>query len=291
MQGRASISVPISALAVIIGVTAGWWALALYPASVQPEWLARTRLACFGAAPGGLPNAGGWVLLVGEPLGMLGVLLAGWGGALRRDLAVLVGRWWGRALVAGVALSLLAGASFTAVYVRRVAAQDAESFASGLPREQWAPVRQPVPVLSLVDQRGRTFDLRSLRGRPVLVTFAFAHCATVCPTLVRRVMRARDDAGRDGVPLVVVTVDPWRDAPARLPTIARAWNLQDGDLVLSGEVDAVNRTLDAWGVARTRDPSTGDVAHASPVLLVDRDGAGAWRAEAIEALGPLLRGS
>jgi hypothetical protein len=38
-----------------------------------------TRAVCFGAARDELPNAGGWVLLVGQPLGMLGILLTAWG--------------------------------------------------------------------------------------------------------------------------------------------------------------------------------------------------------------------
>src|SRR5688500_19433216 len=66
----------LTALAAILVITAAWWALALWPAAAEPEWLARTRAACFGSERGGLPDAGGWVLLVGEPIGMLVAPLA-----------------------------------------------------------------------------------------------------------------------------------------------------------------------------------------------------------------------
>jgi protein SCO1/2 len=282
--------VSLAALAVIVVVTVGWWALALYPAGqAAPEWLARTRLACFGAAPGGLPNAGGWILLVGEPIGMLAILVAVWGDALRRDLRAVATRRWGPALLWTLAACLGLSVAGTAVFVFRVAQQGAETFAANVPREQWAPAEQGVPALRLTDQHGRAFDLASLRGRPALVTFAFSHCATACPTLVRQVRRLREDAKAERVPLVIVTVDPWRDVPARLPTIAREWNLAPGDVVLSGSIPEVNRVLDDWGVGRTRDETTGDLAHATVVLLVHRDGRRASRMDGgVEALTRLL---
>src|SRR6185503_234591 len=80
----------LSALGAVALVTAAWWVLALYPAATAPEWMVRTRYVCFGAPPGGLPNAGGWILLAGQPIGMLVMLFAGWGNAVVRDV-----RWFG----------------------------------------------------------------------------------------------------------------------------------------------------------------------------------------------------
>ena len=57
------------ALAAMGLVSVAWWALALWPASAAtPEWLLRTREVCFGASRDTLPNAGGWILLIGEPI-------------------------------------------------------------------------------------------------------------------------------------------------------------------------------------------------------------------------------
>jgi hypothetical protein len=68
MRGRAA----VSALVAIVAVTAAWWALALWPVGGSaPDWLLRTREVCFGATADTLPDAGGWILLVGQPAGML----------------------------------------------------------------------------------------------------------------------------------------------------------------------------------------------------------------------------
>jgi protein SCO1/2 len=261
----------VAALGVILVVTAAWWALALYPAgAAAPEWLVRTRLACFGAAPGSLPGAGGWVLLVGEPLGMLGILVAGWRRALVRDLRLLASRAWGVALLTAVAASVVWGGVAAADVIRRVgtATADLGAFDAGEP----VPLDVVAPPLRLVDQHGERFDIARYRGTPVIVTFAYAHCEIVCPTVVQQVRRARIGAGRTDIPMVVMTLDPWRDVPARLPSIAARWELSPGDRVVSGSVEEVNRTLSAWGAGRSRDTHTGEIDHAIAALVVDREG-------------------
>jgi cytochrome oxidase Cu insertion factor (SCO1/SenC/PrrC family) len=129
------------------------------------------------------------------------------------------------------------------------------------------------PELGLVDQRGDRVALADLEGRPALVTFAFGHCGDICPVVVESARRARDDAwGSEGAALVVVTLDPWRDTPPRLPDLAERWGLGPGDYVLSGEVEEVESVLDAWNVARQRDLRTGDLAHPPLVYVMDASG-------------------
>lgn len=287
--------VAAGALGVIAAVTVAWWALALYPAGgAAPEWLLRTRMACFGAAPGGLPNAGGWVLLIGEPIGMLGVLGIAWGGSLATDLRWLMARDWGRAMMAACVAALVFGAiqATRVVHTAMAAGNRSEAFdvaSAGTGGTTTIPV---VPPLTLVDQGGGAFDLSQLTGRPVLVTFAYAHCETVCPTVVRQVLTLRESARRMDIPLVVVTVDPWRDVPPRLATIAAGWGLAHDDRVLGGEIAQVNAALDAWGVGRSRDESTGDVAHAVLVVLVDREHRSATRVQGdMLQLSDLMRGA
>lgn len=259
------------ALVAIVAIAAAWWALALWPASTgEPEWVSRTRAVCFGARPGGLPDAGGWILLIGEPAGMIGVLIAVWGRSLgaelRRMRAHPVWRILGGSLVVVVMVAIVAlGVRVTRAYAS--SRTPATSFAGLTTR-----VDVDAPVISLTDQHGRRVSLGEFRGRPLLVTFAFGHCATVCPTIVRDVMAARREAERGEVPLVVVTLDPWRDTPDRLPSIASHWELGPRDHVLSGSVGEVEAALDALGVGRRRNTTTGDVEHAGTVLLIDAHG-------------------
>lgn len=213
------------------------------------------------------------MLLIGEPLGMLGTLVLVWGRALADDVGWLARHTSGRVAMVAVVLGATAG---LALAVQRVAAGTmAEATARFDVTAAYAPVVRldaPAPTLMLVDQRGESFDLTAWRGAPAMVTFAFAHCADVCPTLVHQLRDARRAARREQVPIAVVTLDPWRDVPSRLPHIARQWALDAGDRVLSGSIVAVGEVLDAWGVGRARDEKTGDISHAAVAFLLNADG-------------------
>ena len=262
-------------LTAIVLITVAWWALALWPTpGVEPEWLARTRAACFGSARGELPDAGGWVLLVGEPLGMLAALLAGWRRSVGAQLRWVWNRRAGSAALRAVGGMLASAVGAAGARVAR-ASQTASAPVSGVA----ARVNRSAPDFALLDQHGRLVRLTDFRGRPLIVVFAFGHCATVCPAAVHDMLLARRNARRMDVPLVVATLDPWRDTPDRLPSIANAWGLGPGDHVLSGSVADVERVLDAFGVSRRRDETTGDVAHVPRTLLVDAGGRIAWRVD------------
>lgn len=265
------------ALVVIVVVTAAWWALAFFPpGAVEPDWLARTRAACFGSSHGGLPDAGGWILLVGEPAGMIAALYAGWRTALKRDLAVVRTQRASCAAAAIVAVLMIAGLAATGVRVAKMieAGRDMVTLPPGTP----VRVDAPLPLIVLVDQRGERHTLQELGDGRALLTFAFAHCASVCPATVGNLHAARRTALRADIPIVVVTLDPWRDTPDRLPTIAKEWMLASNDRVVSGDVEDVERVLDALGIGRRRDEATGDVEHGTTVMMIEH-GRIAWRVE------------
>jgi len=269
----------LSALGFLAAVTGAWWALALWPLPTEsPEWLERTRAVCFNTGPTGLPDASGWILLVGQPLGMIGILLAGWRSEVVSALgAVVRSRWGGFAAVAG-AMCVVLGAG--AVGVRVANARQPQL---GLPdpvgvSDSYPRLDRPLPdMTALVDQNGHAFDASVLRDRPALVTFGFGHCETVCPIVVRSALRVRKAlAGEPDLRVVALTLDPWRDTPSRLGVIAEEWGLGPGDLLLGGDVAAVEAALDAWNVARSRDERSGDVIHPALVYLVERDGTVAY---------------
>jgi cytochrome oxidase Cu insertion factor (SCO1/SenC/PrrC family) len=265
----------LGALAAIVLVTVAWWALALWPATAAtPAWLLRTREICFGAAPDTLPNAGGWILLIGEPVGLVAVLAVIWGDALREGLAAALARPAGRVLLAGAVLGVTGGLVATARVVAEVrgepfSVRTATDVAGAVAA---ARVDAAAPVLELTDQHGDAVTLERFRGRPVIVTFAFGHCTTVCPLTVTAARSAGRRLADRGAVLLVVTLDPWRDTESRLPFLAEAWELGEGMHVLSGEVGAVEQTLSAWRVPRARNPTSGDVTHPSMVYVVSPAG-------------------
>jgi protein SCO1/2 len=288
---------PLGALAVLMAATLLWWAFALWPLpSDAVPWLERARFVCFNTTDSGLPDASGWVLLIGQPIGMLALLMVGWGGRVREALYHLTSSASGRLLATAITLVMVGGLGAAGVRVAGAQPLDATLSVADAP-ETYPRLDRPWPsALGLVDQRGDSFTLSSLEGRPALVTFAFAHCATICPLLVRNAMAARDalstKAGLGDMAVVALTLDPWRDTPSRLPAMAEQWGLGPRDFVLSGSVDAVEAALDAWGVQRVRDPANGDVTHPALVYLVEGDGTVAFAAtggtEQLEALGSRL---
>jgi protein SCO1/2 len=288
-------NVALTGLVALFTVTAATWALAFWPVQESAGWVARTRYVCFGVSSNGLPDGGGWIALIGGPLGMLGMLAAGWSRGLR-----MLFRHARTSRVIAASLSTLALGSLMLVAgaISRVAqARDANAALAAIDAPaaaEYPRLDRPAPALALFAQDGHARALTDLRGRPVLVTFGYAHCETVCPLTVQRVLTAQRQLNASGsqIAVLIVTLDPWRDTPARLASMASSWQLPDQDAwVLSGAVDSVQSVLDAWEVPRTRDERTGDLTHPGLVYVIDAEGriAFATNAASAETLADLVR--
>ena len=274
--GKAALT--LGALAFIVVVTGAWWMLALWPVPAEAaEWLVRTRSYCFGVERNGLPSLAGWLSLAGEPVALTLTLFAIQGRALPDALRALNRRPAGRITLLGTSLAL--GTGVGAAGVRVVRAGEVSVEAAAKPDVGVERLDAPAPPIRLQGQFGASVSLVDFRGRVVLVAFAYGHCETVCPLVVEEVLRARRAAGALSPVVLIVTLDPWRDRPSRLPSIAARWGMPSGTFVLSGGIEEVERVLDEWQVVRQRDPLTGEVSHATPVFVVDSAGRLAARAE------------
>jgi protein SCO1 len=69
------------------------------------------------------------------------------------------------------------------------------------------------PDFELRNQDGDPISMRSLRGKPVVVTFLYTHCEDSCPAQAQTVRGALDQLGHD-VPAIAVAVDPPNDTEA-----------------------------------------------------------------------------
>ena len=281
--------VAVATLAVILVITAAWWTLALWPPSTDtPGWVERTRLACFGANPGGLPDAGGWMVMTGQPLAMLLVLFAAWGDDVRAGVRALQEKLFGQLAVGVVMAGIIAGVAGVALRVSNADARPFEANSAAQLASQLTRINDTVPTMRLADQTGRMVSLSDYRGKAVLVTFAYAHCQTVCPLVVMDLMEVQARFRRElavskpgadaatiaaAVPeVVIVTLDPTRDTPSRLPTIAKEWGLGANGHVLSGPIGDVEQTLNGWRIPRVRNAATGDYSHPTMVYVIAPDG-------------------
>jgi cytochrome oxidase Cu insertion factor (SCO1/SenC/PrrC family) len=272
-----------------LAITAAWWLLALWPIGDAPSWLERTRFVCFGVGETGLPDQAGWIGLIAGPLGMLAILLVG----CARSVVSLFERARSSRIMAAtlstIAIGIVSIAMFGVWRVRTAHASTLE-----IDNTQYVRIDRPAAELQLTGQDGAIHSLAIQRGRPVVVTFAYAHCETVCPLVVSHILKAqRSLANTSSSPIVmIVTVDPWRDTPSRLPSVAAAWHIPERDAwVLSGPVERVNATLAAWSVLQVRDSKTGEITHPSLSYIIDRDGKLVFTTTAgAETIAALLRG-
>jgi cytochrome oxidase Cu insertion factor (SCO1/SenC/PrrC family) len=131
--------------------------------------------------------------------------------------------FWGLALAIGVGAG--AGIAVVSRTAQRPVAQ-APPNAAARPAVTWARGARPAPDFRLTDQNGRTFSLRSLRGRSVLVTFIDPLCRNLCPLeakVLNDVVLRATPATRPVI--AAVSVNPWGDAPANFRQDAVRWQL------------------------------------------------------------------
>jgi len=257
--------------------TLTWWVLAFPPGlAVPPEWLSRVQSVCFGSDSDGIPAPYGWGTLIAGPLGMLAVLVAGWGVELRRAFTRLGAFSLGRLLIVLLAAGLALEAGWVIWRVGNLmafrSARDTFQQVDGALPDHYPRLDKPAPPFRLVNQSGKEVSLEQLRGRVVYLTFAFGNCATVCPLIIRNVDTAANQSAELNPQIVVISLDAWRDRPSQLESIRIKWGLPENSLLLSGDIVEVNDVLDRYEVMRARNEKTGDVDHASQVYVLDPRG-------------------
>ena len=135
----------------------------------------------------------------------------------------------------------------------------------------------PAPAVKLTDAEGKPFDLATLRGKCVLVSFVFTSCNGTCPLTSRAMAGCRDslkDAGMwgDRVAFVSITLDPGQDTPEVLKAYARIYDADPKTWhFLTGSASTVDRIVAAWGMWARRNAS-GVLDHPSRIFLIDPKG-------------------
>jgi protein SCO1/2 len=83
-----------------------------------------------------------------------------------------------------------------------------------------------IPGVSMVRQDGTkaTFPTELDDGRPVILTFIYTTCTTICPVLSHVLAQAQKKLDRERVHIVSISIDPERDTPARLLEYAKRFD-------------------------------------------------------------------
>ena len=130
---------------------------------------------------------------------------------------------------------------------------------------------------TLTDHDGEAFELKSLRGKLVLIFFGYTYCPDICPTelsSIAYVLRSlREDA--DNVKALFISIDPERDTVEKLKQYVPYYSPQL--IGLTGTLDEVNKVADAYHVQRRIHPHKKSdknylVDHSANLFVIDVDG-------------------
>lgn len=134
--------------------------------------------------------------------------------------------------------------------------------------------RDRAPDFRLRADDGALWQLSQQRGKAVLLTFGFTHCADTCPATMAKLARITRSLGAraSDIEVALVTVDPARDSPAVLHRfVDRFAEPGTGELVgLTGTPAQIARVEAAYHV--WSQGLHGDIAHSSFVFLIDSSG-------------------
>ncbi len=125
------------------------------------------------------------------------------------------------------------------------------------------------------DQDGKTIELKSLRGKPVVMAMAYTSCKGICPLIVANMVAIENAAKAKNltdIRFAFFSLDPAVDTPARLKAYAEEHGLDPAQWTLChGDDKAVRDLAAALGVRFRRDDK-GGIDHSAAISLLDDKG-------------------
>jgi protein SCO1/2 len=131
-----------------------------------------------------------------------------------------------------------------------------------------------LPVSLQTADRG-TIRLADLRGHPLLITMFYTQCSNVCPLLTSRMQAMVDKlppAERQGLTVLMVSLDSGRDTPETLRLFAQEHGIKDANWILASASSGDVRLLSAALGIRYRELPDHTFNHSALISLTDRDG-------------------
>jgi len=116
----------------------------------------------------------------------------------------------------------------------------------------------PAADFTLTDQHDAAFHMAGTKGRVVVLTFIYTHCADACPYISLKIKNAISLLGRDAdrAAFVAVTTDPKRDIPKVNLAYSQAFGLEDAWYFVTGSLESVKTVWANYGIGVEIDPET-----------------------------------
>jgi protein SCO1/2 len=130
-------------------------------------------------------------------------------------------------------------------------------------------------AMPLTDQAGKATTLAAQRDAPVLVTMFYGSCPHVCPMLISTIQRYElglPEKNRGRLRVLLVSLDPERDTPAKLAEIAQRHRVDLARWTFARAEPADVRRLAAALNIQYRQLPDGEFNHSTVITLLDGDG-------------------
>ncbi|MBN8549343.1 MAG: SCO family protein [Deltaproteobacteria bacterium] len=125
------------------------------------------------------------------------------------------------------------------------------------------------------DQAGRSLDMSSFKGKPVVLTLAYTKCKTACPLTMQRIKNVAG-ALKNKVPdaqFVIVSLDPKNDTPETLAKFKEQYKLDDARWhLLTGSEADVRKLAVLLGYSFQQQAGDGEIAHSNKIFGLDKEG-------------------
>ena len=146
----------------------------------------------------------------------------------------------------------------------------------------------------LVDQAGKAATLDLHAGHPVLVTMFYGSCPHVCPMLISTIQRFElelPEANRGRLRVLMVSLDPQRDTPAKLTEVAQRHRVDPARWTLArADAKDVRRLAAALNIQYRQLPD-GEFSHSTVITLLDRQGRIVKQTSSLLRLDPEFTGA
>ncbi len=131
-----------------------------------------------------------------------------------------------------------------------------------------------LPV-KMTDQHGRQSDWGDRRGKVQLVSMFYTSCQYICPLIVdsgKAVEKQLTPSGRERLGILLISMDPARDTPTVLMSVASKRKLDPSRWTLASPEQADVRKIAGVLGIRYRALANGDFNHTSALVLLDMEG-------------------
>ena len=144
---------------------------------------------------------------------------------------------------------------------------------------------------TMQSQDGKPIGLDVYRGQPVLVTMFYGSCPATCPLIIdtlRAVERKLDDAQRQDLRVLLVSLDAEHDTPMALRKVADTRRVDTSRWTLAhADAAAVRRIAAALNIQYRQLPD-GQFSHATIISALDAEGKILVQSEELGQADPAL---